>query len=170
MATTQSTDTLPSSIPKLDPTGVNWPIFAECFQEAVASKKLWGHFAGSVTRPQPAGTTPTAEEIEKTTKWDENEATARYLLSQKLPDSALMKIRRYPTVAERWSAIQLDFTSKGMFAQTDLRKRFLASKCPPKANVRNFLDGLATKREELMSLGVEIDDKDMRSTIVSCLP
>ncbi|EPQ58829.1 hypothetical protein GLOTRDRAFT_34064, partial [Gloeophyllum trabeum ATCC 11539] len=120
MATTQSTDTLPSSVPKLDPSGVNWPIFAERFQEAVASKKLWGHFSGSVTRPQPAGTTPTDDEKEKAQKWDDDEATARYLLSQKLPDSALMKIRRYGTVAERWAAIQLDFTSKGMFAQTDL--------------------------------------------------
>ncbi|KZT19001.1 hypothetical protein NEOLEDRAFT_1021287, partial [Neolentinus lepideus HHB14362 ss-1] len=169
MSTTQSSDTLPSSVPKLDPSGVNWAIFAEHFQQAVTAKKLWSHFSGTPTCPQSASIA-TTEESEKITKWEEDKATAHYLLAQKLPDSVLMKFRKYPSVAERWAAIVQEYTSKGMFAHTDLRRRFLTSKCPAKGNVQVFLDGLVTKREELMSLGVEIDDTDMRATVISCLP
>ena len=59
---------------------------------------------------------------------------------------------------------------KGAYAQTDLRARFLESKCPDKGNVRDFLDNLRVKREELASVGVDIDEKDYRSTIISSLP
>ena len=54
--------------------------------------------------------------------------------------------------------------------QTDLHGRFLESKCPDKGDVREFLDSLRVKREELASVGVDIDEKDYRSTIISSLP
>jgi hypothetical protein len=54
--------------------------------------------------------------------------------------------------------------------QTDICGRFLESKCPDKGNVREFLHGLRVKHEELASVGVDIDEKDYRSTIKSSLP
>ncbi|KAF8197360.1 hypothetical protein BJ912DRAFT_1078178 [Pholiota molesta] len=44
---TSLSDTLPSSIPKLDATGMNWAIFSMCFQDAVEVKGFWDHFDGS---------------------------------------------------------------------------------------------------------------------------
>ncbi|KZT22823.1 hypothetical protein NEOLEDRAFT_1216261 [Neolentinus lepideus HHB14362 ss-1] len=92
MSSNQPSDTLPSSIPKLDSSGVNWAIFSEHFEVAVRAKHLWGHFSGTTLKPQPASTTPTDDEQEKLSKWEDNEATAQYLLSQKLLDSAFLKI------------------------------------------------------------------------------
>ena len=48
---TSLSDTLPSSIPKLDASGMNWVIFAVRFQDAVEAKGFWGHFTGTKTRP-----------------------------------------------------------------------------------------------------------------------
>lgn len=45
---------------------------------------------------------------------------------------------------ERWNAIVTEYTEKGAYAQTDMRARFLESKCPDKGNVREFLDGRST--------------------------
>ena len=59
---------------------------------------------------------------------------------------------------------------KGSFAQADLRSHFMESKCPDKGNVREFLDGLRVKKEELVTYGVVIEDKDYRSTIITSLP
>ncbi|KAJ8586924.1 hypothetical protein M405DRAFT_713301, partial [Rhizopogon salebrosus TDB-379] len=42
--------------------------------------------------------------------------------------------------------------------------------CPNGGDIRQFLDGLRTKREELASVGVSIDEKDYRSTIIKSLP
>jgi hypothetical protein len=81
-----------------------------------------------------------------------------------------MRIHNKRTVKERWDAIVTEYTEKGAYAQTDLRGRFLESKCPDKGNVREFLDNLRVKREELASVGVDIDEKDYRSTIISSLP
>ena len=62
MSTTSTTatalaDTLPSSIPKLDASGLNWAIFSLHFQDAVEAKGYWGHFDG--TTPWPVPTAPT---------------------------------------------------------------------------------------------------------------
>jgi hypothetical protein len=104
------------------------------------------------------------------TSFSKDECSARSLLTQKLPDSALMRIQNKASVKERWDAITTEFTQKGAFAQTELRARFLDMKCPEKSNVREFLDSLHVKREELATVGVEIDTKDYLSTIISPLP
>ena len=180
--TTSLSDSLPSSIPKLDASGLNWAIFSVRFQDAIEAKGFWSHFDGTETRPTAlpviitgtdgavTTTPPTDTEIAAVDKWDKDERSAKSLLTQKIPDSTLMRVHNKRTVKERWDAIVTEYTEKGAYAQTDLRGRFLESKCPDKGNVREFLDGLRVKREELASVGVDIDEKDYRSTIISSLP
>src|SRR5882762_7129955 len=69
-----------------------------------------------------------------------------------------------------WKEIVREYTEKGTYAQTDLRTKFLESKCPDKGDVRVWLDSLRVQKEELAQVGVEIDEKDYRSTIISSLP
>ena len=71
-----------------------------------------------------------------------------------------MKIRNKRTVKDRWDTIVWEYTKKGAFAQTELRMRFLETRCQDKGNVCQFLDDLCVKREELATMGVEIDEKD----------
>jgi len=66
-------------------------------------------------------------------------------------------------------AIVTEYTDKGTYAQTELRTKFLESHCPEKGNVCEFLEGLRVKREELAQVGVDIENKDYLSTIVSSL-
>ena len=182
---TSLSDTLPSSVPKLEMTGTNWAIFEIRFRDAIEAKGFWGHFDGQTKRPvsgTPAvmGTdgkviTPaiglTPEEFStEMTQWEKDERSAKSLLNQKIPDSTLMRIRSKTTVEERWNAIQKEYTEKGAYAQTELRQKFLESKCMDKGNVREFLDSLRVKREELAAVGVDIEEKDYRSTILSSLP
>ena len=49
--TTSLSDSLSSSVPKLESTGINWAIFSVRFQDAVEAKGFWGHFDGTTTRP-----------------------------------------------------------------------------------------------------------------------
>ena len=176
-APTSLSDTLPSSIPKLDASGLNWAIFAVRFQDAVEAKGFWGHFTGDKVRPAD-GDTPadpekpiTAEELAIAQRqWDKDELSAKSLLTQKIPDSTLMRVHAKRTVRERWEAIVVEYTEKGAYAQTDLRKQFLESKCPNRSNVRTFLDDLRVKREELASVGVKISEDDYRSTVINSLP
>ena len=182
VTTTSLSDSLPSSIPKLDASGLNWAIFSVRFQDAIEAKGFWSHFDGTGSRPSDAPTsvtgtdgvttiTPLSDtEIAAIDKWDKDERSAKSLLTQKIPDSTLMRVHNKRTVKDRWDAIVTEYTEKGAYAQTDLRARFLESKCPDKGNVREFLDNLRVKREELASVGVDIDEKDYRSTIISSLP
>ena len=164
-------DQLPGLIPKLDSSGMNWAIFAIRFQDAVEAKGFWGHFDG--TEPTPAAATPSAPTaVEKTAinAWEKDERLAKFLLTQKFPDSTLMRIHSKMTVKQWWDAIVYQYNKKGMFAQTEMCAKFLDLKCPEKGDVCEFLDSLRTKREELASMGVEIDEKDYCSTIISSLP
>ncbi|KAF8799458.1 hypothetical protein BYT27DRAFT_7027398, partial [Phlegmacium glaucopus] len=74
-ATTSLSDSLPSSIPKLDATGLNWAIFLVHFQDAVEAKGFWGHFDGMTPRPvtisvTAADGTITSTNITAVDQWD----------------------------------------------------------------------------------------------------
>jgi hypothetical protein len=168
--TTSLNDILPSNVPKLDANGLNWAVFSLRFEDAVQAKGFWGHFDGTSLCPTAAASAPTPDELAAIEKWEKDEHSSRSLLTQKLPDSALMRIRTKPSVRERWEAITKEFTEKGAFVQTELRALFLDMKCPEKGNVREFLDSLRVKCEELATVGVEVDNKDYLSTIISSLP
>jgi hypothetical protein len=166
---TSLSDSLPATVPKLEATGLNWAIFLVRFRDAVDAKGFWGHFDG--TTPEPSLSTPaTAAETVAKGQWEKDECSAKSLLTQKLPDSTLMKVHMKVTVRERWEAVIKEYTEKGVYAQTDMRAKFLASRCSEKGNVRDFLDELRTTREELVQVGVVIEDKDYLSTIISSLP
>ena len=182
ITTTLLSDSLPSFIPKLDASGLNWAIFSICFQDAVKAKGFWSHFNGTGSCPSadPVSMTdadgkatvspPSETDLAAMDKWDKDECSAKSLLTQKIPDSTLMRVHTKCTVKERWEAIVAEYTEKGAYVQTDLCGRFLESKCPDKGNVQEFLDGLRVKREELASVGVDIDETDYWSTIISSLP
>ncbi len=112
--------------PKLDPTGLNWAIFRVRFRDAVEVKGFWAHFDGSSKRPEAAPTAegkppgPTTKELTAMSRWDKDELSAKSLLTQKIPDSTLMRIHAKITVRERWEAIVKEYTEKGAYAQTDL--------------------------------------------------
>jgi hypothetical protein len=59
---------------------------------------------------------------------------------------------------------------KSKYAKTGLRAKFLGMKCSDKGGVREFLEGLRLKKEELCQAGVDINEKDCFSIIISSLP
>ena len=94
VTTTSLSDSLPSSIPKLDASGLNWAIFSVRFEDAIQAKGFWGHFDGTSTRPSalPVSVTdvdgnvttspPSDAEIAAVDKWDKDECSAKSLLTQ----------------------------------------------------------------------------------------
>ena len=164
-------DTLPSSVPKLDASGSNWAIFVFRFQDAVEAKGFWGHLDGTVSRPIAADpSAPTTTETAAINQWDKDERSAKSLLTQKLPDSTVVMVHGKVTVKERWEAVVKEFSKKSAYAQADMRAKFMAMRCPDKGNPREFLEGLRVKKEELAQAGVEVDEKDYFSIIISSLP
>ena len=116
---TSLADTLPSSIPKLDASGLNWAIFAVRFQDAMEAKGFWGHFDGSKTQPMAspspvaapasaegtaaaATTTPVSDSdlMAAQAQWDKDKLSAKSLLTQKIPDLTLMRIHSKRTIQE----------------------------------------------------------------------
>jgi hypothetical protein len=74
------------------------------------------------------------------------------------------------TVKERWEVVVAEYSKKSAYAQTDMRAKFMAMRCPDKGNPRDFLEGLRVKKEELCQAGVVVDEKDYFSVIISSLP
>jgi len=156
-------------MPKLDPSGQNWAIFSVRFQDAMEAKGFWGHFDGSdlcLTLSSPA----TDAEIAAEAQWVKDERSTKSLLTQKIPDGMLMRIHTKTTVKLCWDVIMLEYMEKSNYTKTEMRVKFLKSKCPEKGDTWDFLMDLRVKREELAKVGVSIDDKDYLSTIISSLP
>ena len=170
ITTSALSDALPSSVPKLDSSGSNWAIFTFRFRDAVQAKGFWGHFDGSVPRPVPAAAAPTAAETKAIAAWEKDEYSAKSLLTQKLPDSAVVMIYSKETVQERWEAVTKEYSKKSAYAKADLRAKFMGLRCPEKGNPREFLETLRVRKEELAQAGVVIEEKDYTSVIISSLP
>src|SRR5580765_656103 len=94
-------DALPSSVPKLEANGTNWAIFLVRFRDAVEAKGYWGHFDGT-TPILDLPDKPTTKETAAKDQWEKDERSAKSLLTQKLPDSMLMKVHMKPSVRDRW--------------------------------------------------------------------
>ncbi|KAF8984487.1 hypothetical protein BDQ17DRAFT_1183054, partial [Cyathus striatus] len=105
------------TIDKLNSTGANWVMFRTRFIAAMKAQKVWKHFTGDATKP--------AEDSTESAAWQEKEDLASYLLMQKLPDLILVKYLSKPTVAQMWSGIVNEFTSKSVIMQTNLHMKFL---------------------------------------------
>jgi hypothetical protein len=94
-----------------------YSIFLIHFEEALSARGRWGHFDGSIKKPI-LSPTPSKDEQEKLDEWEKEERTARYMLSQKLPDSAVVRICKLDTVAKKWELVSNEFTRKGLFARS----------------------------------------------------
>ena len=168
ITTSSLSNTLPSSVPKLDADGKNWAIFLVHFMDTVEAKGFWGHFDGSSPAPVISASSLEAEKAEKL-QWEKEERSAKTLLTQKLPNLMVMEIHSKKSVKERWEAVVKEYTKKGAFAQMEMRVKFLTSRCPERGSAKEFLRGLQLKKEELAQ-GVRISDNDYLSTIISSLP
>ncbi len=164
-------DVLSNSVPKLDSSWKNWPIFAIRFVAAVQAKGVYGHFDGTSSYPKAANPEKlTDEEAKAIVNWDDDEATAYYMLQQKIPDSLLIRVATMTNVAQRWALIKTQCTTKSLQTSTAERQAFLNSKCGEKENVRTFLEKLRERREELLQSSIVIEEPDYLSTIISSLP
>ena len=135
------------------------------------ANRRWGYFAGTTARPTPADASNiTAAEHESMAKWDHEDLVARYLLSQRLPDSTAVRMGPYPTAKARWDRVHDEFTAKSVYAQNDLESTFHEMRCAKGGDVRAFLTSLRYKREELAAAGVSITPKDYQRTVLKGIP
>jgi hypothetical protein len=54
-------------------------------------------------------------------KWVKEDRTAKALLTHRIPDSTLIRVHSRPSLKDRWDLIIKEYSSKGAFAQADLR-------------------------------------------------
>jgi transposase InsO family protein len=166
-----SIEQLPANIPCLEPDGSNWAIFVVRFRESMQANRRWGYFDGKITRPEPADPSNVTEDERKSIeKWDHEDLVARYLLSQRLPDSTAVCMGAYPTAKARWDRVNDEFTAKSVYAQNDLESTFYDMRCAKGGDVHVFLTSLRYKREELSAVGVSISDKEYQWTVLKGIP
>jgi len=104
-------------------------------------KGFWGHFDGLVPHPD-VSSPPTTKEAASVAQWDKDECLAKTLLTHHLPDSTLVHVHNKTLLKDHWDHIVTEYTEKGLFAQAELRTKFMESCCPDKGSMHKFLDAL----------------------------
>ena len=153
-----------SSVPKLETNGANWMIFRIRLKWALEEKRVFGHLDGTTIKP--ADDKPDTEKND----WSNDETKARHLLAQKLHDSTLTKLLHHTTVAEMWTAVTQEFTTKSSHVVAAMRASFDSLKCADNGNIRTHLDRLRFKYEELVGIGVTVSSADYATRIIGSLP
>ena len=100
VSTTALANTLPSTVPKLDPAGTDWTVFQFRFEDAIDAKGFWGHFDGMLTCPV-LDNPPEDHQLAAKTQWDKDERSSKSLLTRKLPDSTMVLVHLKSTAKER---------------------------------------------------------------------
>ena len=162
--TKESLSEFSSAVDKLESSGSNWVMWQQRFTIAVQQKDVMGQFDGSNKKPEGK------EETDEIKKWKKKEILAKYLLTQKLPDSIFSKYMRKSTVAEMWSGIVAEFTEKSMMMKSRLHSEFMALRSEKGENLRTEFDRVRMKYEELLAVGVEVSANDYRSLIIQFVP
>ena len=160
-----------TNIPRLEQDGSNWAIFQTRFQMAMIASNYWECFEGSRARPIAKDPTAATKEEEGTiAAWEKDDNIARYLLSQRLPDSAVLSFSSCSSVQICWKLVTEEYRAKSAFAKSDLEQVFLEMRCPKGGDVRTFLTSLRSKREELSAVGVAVSDWDYQKTVLKGVP
>jgi len=98
------------TVPHLKEDGSNWAAFAARFEAIMWVTHCWAHFDGTATRPAPRDVANlTSTEKAAMREWAREDATARQLLSGKLPDRVLLATRRHKTANALWDALTKEF-------------------------------------------------------------
>ena len=130
-STPAAPEQLPANIPRLEPDGSNWAIFLMRFRMAMQATNRWDYFDGSKPRPVAKDTSaPTDEEKESAKCWEHDDLIARYLLSQCLPDSTVLRLNQYTMAQTCWAHVSDEYTAKSVYAQNDLEQAFFEMRCP----------------------------------------
>ena len=113
---------------------------------------------------------PTKEEAEAHKAWQKEDNGARYLLSQCVPDSAVLTFNSCTSFQQCWKQISDKYQAKSQYAQNDLEQVFLDMRCSKGGNVRTFLTSVRNKCEELAAVGVTITNRDYQRMVLKCIP
>jgi hypothetical protein len=109
-------------------------------------------------------------EKKATEEWEHGDLAARYLLSQRLPNSIAVRLQSLTTAKSCWEHLTKEFTTQSMYAQNDLEQAFFDMRCPKGGDIRTFLTALHCKKEELAAAGVHITQKEYQHTVLKSLP
>lgn len=160
-----------SGFEKLDPKGKNWLVFEQQFTIAVRHKEAWDHFDGSSKKPIAADPDkPTKAEKDAIAGWEKKENTALYLLTLKVAPGTYAKYKRKGTVADVWTGIVAEFSSKSLLARSNMRRDFLNMRYVPGLDLHSELDRLRLAYENLLTFDIEIPDNEYASVVINFLP
>jgi hypothetical protein len=162
--------TIPN-VPCLELSRLNWAIFLLRFQEAMEANRKWGHFDRSSKHPASVDPDkPTNKEKAAQAEWDQNETVAKYLLTQRMLDSAAVHLHAITLVADCWTKVKNEYSVKSQYAEVDLLTAFSELHCSSVSEVQTFLGQMRMKREELAAVGVEVTGKEYQSAILKSIP
>ena len=93
MTSPSTIQTLPFNILCLEADGSNWAIFVIHFCEAMQAIWRWPYFEGTIPCPSPKNPAKVPDDERKSVEdWEHEDLAARYLLSQRLPDSIAIRL------------------------------------------------------------------------------
>jgi hypothetical protein len=141
------------------------------FHEAMQAIQRWPYFEGTIPCPSPKNPAKVPDNKQKSIdNWEFEDLATRYLLSQRLPDSIMIRLQSFTTAKSQWDCLVFEFTAQSVYAQNNLEEAFFSMACAKGEDVQVFLTSLHYKREELAATGIRITQREYQRTILKSLP
>lgn len=112
-----------------------------------------------------------ADLLEAQKAWDRNDAVAKSLLAQRIPDSTLVRVVQLATAAEWWAIVKSEYEVKWKREQARIKAMFLMQTPAAKVySVQSKLESLKEQREILKGYAIHISDVEFCEMISRAFP
>jgi hypothetical protein len=175
----------PISVPQLLPNGANWVSFKRRIITIVTSKPLLlRHLEGRTSLPKPPdalGPKPTEDDQkehqrllveynDQVDEWRVHDGAVLQQIISNIPDSIFIRILNQDTAAEMWNALKEQFEGRTQAVKNELRNLLALTKCGDNEDVREHINRMQYKFEELSSMGVTIADSEYATILIRSMP
>src|ERR1700722_2663902 len=159
-------------------------LFQDSVELETASHSLSGHLDGTAIAPVPPaalGPSPSADEQtaydkalseyqKELEKWKAGDATIRKGLSEALPPTLYLTVRKEATAKLLWDAVVKHHQQKAQLIIVELRRKLQNEKCDEDGDLRAHLGKLLSMRDSLAQMAEVVSDDNFRSIILGSLP
>ena len=168
-------------VPKLDLDGSNWMIFRERILRAIAARLWKSHIEGTAVRPAsivlPTATAPTTQDLEliernldRQERWDLAQQSCLDLITSRIPDSTLLRLRSHSTPFALWTALEAENQITSDLIRSNFWTQLGNARCGNNGNVRDHCNKMSENRERYLAMGGTLPDEDFTNMLLSSLP
>ena len=156
-------------LPKLARGGENWFTYKDRIVWALQGSTISEHLQQDTPSAEYTAL-GTQNNLTPPARWKKEEGDIMAVFAQTLPDAAFNKVKGSANIKATWDGLKKLYEDCSKALVADVIRQFRNKRCGEDESIRAHFESFADLREQLASMGKEVDDQDYADTLMTSLP